>query len=104
MPTMVHAGVYSAVMHYLKVVAELKSAKDGKAVVDRMKALPTNDGLFGNGTIEPNGRKRHSMYVYEVKKPEESKAKWDYYKLIREVPADQAFRAPADSECPLITK
>jgi branched-chain amino acid transport system substrate-binding protein len=102
MPTMVHAGVYSAVIHYLKAVAELKSAKDGKAVVDKMKALPTQDALFGNGTIDPNGRKRHSMYVYEVKKPEESKAKWDYYKLVREVPADQAFRAPADSNCPLI--
>jgi branched-chain amino acid transport system substrate-binding protein len=104
MPTMAHAGVYSAVIHYLKAVAELKSAKDGKAVVDKMKALPTNDALFGNGTIDPNGRKRHSMYVYEVKKPEESKAKWDYYKLVREVPADQAFRAPADSDCPMLKK
>src|SRR4051812_1175244 len=104
MPTMVHAGVYSSVMHYLKAVAELKSAKDGKAVVDKMKAMPTDDPLFGKGTIDPNGRKRHSMYVYEVKKPEESKAKWDYYKLVREVPADQAFRAPADSDCPLTKK
>jgi branched-chain amino acid transport system substrate-binding protein len=104
MPTMVQAGVYSAVMHYLKAVAELKSTKDGKAVVDKMKAMPTDDPLFGKGTIDPNGRKRHSMYVYEVKKPEESKAKWDYYKLVREVPADQAFRAPADSDCPLIKK
>ena len=104
MPTMVQAGVYSAVTHYLKAIAELKSAKDGKAVVDKMKAMPTDDPLFGKGTIDPNGRKRHSMYVYEVKKPEESKAKWDYYKLIREVPADQAFRAPADSECPMLTK
>ncbi|HEX3758204.1 MAG TPA: ABC transporter substrate-binding protein [Kofleriaceae bacterium] len=104
MPTMVQAGVYSSVMHYLKAVAELKSAKDGKAVVDKMKAMPTDDPLFGKGTIDPNGRKRHSMYVYEVKKPDESKAKWDYYKLVREVPADQAFRAPADSDCPLVTK
>jgi branched-chain amino acid transport system substrate-binding protein len=104
MPTMVHAGVYSAIVHYLKAVAELKSAKDGKAVVDKMKAMPAEDPLFGKGTIDPNGRKRHSMYVYEVKKPEESKAKWDYYKLVREVPADQAFRAPADSDCPLIQK
>jgi len=104
MPTMVHAGVYSAVMHYLKAVAELKSARDGKAVVDKMKAMPTDDPLFGKGTIDPNGRKRHSMYVYEVKKPEESKAKWDYYKLVREVPADQAFRAPADSDCAMTKK
>jgi branched-chain amino acid transport system substrate-binding protein len=73
-------------------------------VVDKMKAMPTDDPLFGKGTIDPNGRKRHSMYVYEVKKPEESKAKWDYYKLVREVPADQAFRAAADSGCPLTQK
>jgi branched-chain amino acid transport system substrate-binding protein len=102
MPTMIHAGVYSALLHYFKAVAELKSAKDGKAVVAKMEAIPTDDKLFGKGTIDPNGRKRHPMYVYEVKTPEESKAKWDYYKLIRDVPADQAFRAPADSNCPLV--
>jgi branched-chain amino acid transport system substrate-binding protein len=104
MPTMIHAAVYSSLLHYFKAVAELKSAKDGKAVVDKMKSIPTDDPLFGKGTIDPNGRKRHPMYVYEVKTPAESKAKWDYYKLIREVPADQAFRAPADSGCPLVTK
>lgn len=104
MPTMVQAGVYSSVLHYLKAVAELKSTKDGKAVVAKMEAMPTDDPLFGKGTIDANGRKRHSMYVYEVKTPAESKAKWDYYKLIREVPADQAFRAPADSGCPLLQK
>jgi branched-chain amino acid transport system substrate-binding protein len=102
MPTMVQAGVYSAVLHYLKAVAELKSAKDGKAVVAKMEAIPTDDALFGKGTIDGNGRKRHSMYVYQVKTPEESKGDWDYYKLIREVPADQAFRAPADSACALV--
>jgi branched-chain amino acid transport system substrate-binding protein len=104
MPTMVQAGVYSAVRHYLKAIAELKSARDGKAVVAKMEAIPTDDELFGKGTIDPNGRKRHAMYVYEVKTPAESKAKWDYYKLIREVPADQAFRPPADSGCALIQK
>ena len=104
MPTMIHAGVYTALLHYFKAVAELKSAKDGKAVVAKMEAMPTDDKLFGKGSIDPNGRKRHPMYVYEVKTPEESKAKWDYYKLIREIPADQAFRAPADSGCPLIKK
>jgi branched-chain amino acid transport system substrate-binding protein len=102
MPTMVQAGVYGAVLHYLKAVAELKGAKDGKAVVAKMEEMPTDDPLFGKGTIDKNGRTRHPMYVYEVKKPEESKGKWDYYKLIREVPADQAFRAPADSGCELI--
>jgi branched-chain amino acid transport system substrate-binding protein len=100
----VQAGVYASLVHYLKAVAELRSAKDGKAVVAKMEAIPTDDPLFGKGSIDPNGRVRHAMYVYEVKKPEESKAKWDYYKLIREVPADQAFRAPADSGCSLITK
>ena len=104
MPTMVQAGVYSAVRHYLKAIAELKSARDGKAVVAKMEAIPTDDDLFGKGTIDSNGRKRHSMYVYEVKTPAESKAKWDYYKLIREVPAVQAFRAPADSGCELLKK
>jgi branched-chain amino acid transport system substrate-binding protein len=102
MPTMSQAGVYSAVLHYLKAIAELKSTKDGKAIVAKMKAIPTDDPLFGKGTIDINGRKRHSMYLYEVKSPSESKAKWDYYKLIREVPADQAFRPPADSGCDLV--
>jgi branched-chain amino acid transport system substrate-binding protein len=104
MPTMVHAGVYSAVRHYLKAIAELKSAGDGKAVVAKMEAMPTEDAVFGKGTIDPNGRKRHAMYVYEVKKPDESRDTWDVYKLIREVPADQAFRAPADSGCVLTAK
>ena len=104
MPTMSQAGVYSAVLHFLKAVAELKSAKDGKAVVARMKAIPTDDPLFGKGTIDPNGRKRHPMYVYQVKSPAESKGEWDFYKLVRAVPADQAFRAPADSGCALAGK
>ncbi len=102
MPTMIQAGVYAAVLHYLKAVNELKSATDGKAVVDKMKSMPTDDTLFGKGTIDPNGRKRHKMYLYEVKAPSESKAKWDYYKLVREIPADQAFRKPEDSECALV--
>jgi branched-chain amino acid transport system substrate-binding protein len=100
---MSQAGVYSGLLHYFKAIEALKSAKDGKAVVAKMESMPTDDPLFGKGSIDPNGRKRHAMYVYEVKKPEESKAKWDYYKLIREVPPDQAFRAPADSGCPLIS-
>jgi branched-chain amino acid transport system substrate-binding protein len=89
------------VLHYLKVVAELKTAVDGKAVVAQMKATPTDDVLFGKGTIDGNGRKRHPMYLYEVKPPAESRGTWDYYKLLREVPADLAFRAPADSGCAL---
>jgi branched-chain amino acid transport system substrate-binding protein len=101
MPTMVQAGVYAAVLHYLKAVKEVKSASDGKAVVDKMKALPTDDAAFGKGTVRVDGRKIHPMYLYEVKKPAESKGKWDYYKLVREIPADQAFR-PLSKECPLV--
>ncbi|HWU86700.1 MAG TPA: ABC transporter substrate-binding protein [Kofleriaceae bacterium] len=104
MPTMVQAGVYSSVRHYLKAVAALHSGADGKAVVDKMKELPTEDAAFGAGTIDPNGRKRHAMYLYEVKGPGESKSKWDVYKPIRTIPAEQAFRAPADSGCPLVAK
>ena len=102
MPTMVQAGVYAGVRHYLKAVAELGSEQDGKAVVDKMKALPTDDPCFGKGTIDPNGRKRHPMYLYQVKKPDESKYPWDYYKLVREIPADQAFMPAATSGCPLV--
>src|SRR4029079_2298524 len=88
MPTMVQAGVYAGVLHYLKAVQALKSKDDGKAVVEKMKALPTDDPLFGKGTIRADGRKIHPMYLYEVKKPADSKGPWDYYKLVREIPAD----------------
>ena len=101
MPSMVQAGVYAGVLHYLKAVQALKSKDDGKAVVEKMKALPTDDPLFGKGAIRPDGRKVHPMYLYEVKKPSESKGPWDYYKLIHEIPADQAFRPLAQSDCAL---
>jgi branched-chain amino acid transport system substrate-binding protein len=103
-PTMVQAGVYAGVLHYLKAVQAVKSDADGKAVVEKMKALPTDDPLFGKGTIRADGRKVHPMYLFEVKKPAESKGPWDYYKLVREIPAAEAFRPLAASECPLITK
>jgi branched-chain amino acid transport system substrate-binding protein len=103
MPTMVHAGVYAGVLHYLKAVKALKSDGDGKAVVDEMKKLPTDDPLFGKGTIRVDGRKIHPMYLYQVKKPSESKGPWDYYKLIKEVPGDQAFRPLDKGDCPLVT-
>jgi branched-chain amino acid transport system substrate-binding protein len=98
----VHAGVYAAVLHYLKALKVLKSDADGKAVVGEMKKLPTDDTLFGKGKIREDGRKLHPMYLYEVKKPSESKGPWDYYKLVKEVPADQAFRPEKDGNCPLI--
>ena len=104
MPTMVQAGVYAGLIHYLKAVQALKSDDDGKAVVEKMKATPTDDPLFGKGSIRPDGRTIHPMYLYEVKKPSESKGPWDYYKLIKEIPADQAFRPIAGGECPLVTK
>jgi branched-chain amino acid transport system substrate-binding protein len=104
MPTMVQAGVYASVLHYLKAVKALKSDADGKAVVDEMKKLPTDDPLFGKGTIRPDGRKIHPMYLYEVKTPAESKGPWDYYKLVKEIPGDQAFRPMDKGDCPLVKK
>jgi len=101
-PTMVHAGVYSSVIHYLKAIEATKSATDGKAVVEKMKATPTDDPLFGKGEIRKDGRKIHDMYLYEVKKPEESKAPWDYYKTRATIPAAQAFRPLAEGKCPLV--
>ena len=103
-PTMIHAGVYSAVTHYLKSLEALKTDADGKAVVDRMKATPTDDRLFGKGTIRADGRKIHDMYLFEVKKPEESKKPWDYYKLRATIPAAEAFRPIDKGDCPLVKK
>jgi branched-chain amino acid transport system substrate-binding protein len=102
-PTMVQAGVYSAVTHYLKAVAALKSASDGKAVVAKMKEMPTDDPLFGKGTIRADGRKIHPAYLFEVKAPSESKYPFDYYKLRATIPADEAFRPLKDGGCPLVS-
>ena len=103
-PSMVQAGVYSSVLHYLKAVQKLKSDADGKAVVAKMKELPTDDTLFGKGSVRADGRKIHPMYLYEVKSPADSKKPWDYYRLIREIPASEAWRPLAESECPLVKK
>ena len=100
-PTMVQAGVYSAVTHYLKAVAALKSAADGKAVVAKMKSMPTDDPLFGKGTIRADGRKLHPAYLLEVKAPSESKYPGDFYKVRATIPADEAFRPLKDGNCPL---
>lgn len=102
-PTMVHAGVYSAVTHYLKALEALKSDADGAAVVKKMKELPTDDKLFGKGEVRADGRKIHPMYLFEVKKPAESKGPWDYYKVRATIPADQAFRPVKDGGCPLVS-
>jgi branched-chain amino acid transport system substrate-binding protein len=101
-PSMVPAGVYSSVTHYLKAVAALKSAADGKAVVAKMKEIPTDDPLFGKGSIRADGRKLHNAYLFEVKKPEESKYPGDDYKLRATIPADEAFRPLKDGNCPLV--
>jgi len=101
-PTMVHAGVYSAVTHYLKAVEALKSDADGAKVVAKMKEMPTDDKLFGKGEIRQDGRKIHPMYLFEVKKPSESKGPWDYYKVRATIPADQAFRPMSEGGCPLV--
>jgi branched-chain amino acid transport system substrate-binding protein len=102
MPTMAQAGVYSAVLHYLKAVEALKSDADGAKVVAKMKELPTDDPIFGKGTIRADGRKLHPMYLFEVKKPSESKGAWDYYKVRATIPADQAFRPMKEGGCPLV--
>ncbi len=104
MPSMVQAGVYASVIHYLKAVEALKSDADGVKVVDKMKEMPTDDKLFGKGTIRVDGRKIHDAYLFEVKKPAESKGPWDYYKLRATIPAAEAFRPLAQSECSLVKK
>ena len=103
LPSMVPAGVYSAVLHYLKAVAALKSAADGKAVVAKMKEMPTDDPLFGKGVVRADGRKIHPAYLFEVKSPAESKYSGDDYKLRATIPADEAFRPIKDDNCPLVS-
>jgi branched-chain amino acid transport system substrate-binding protein len=100
-PTMIHAGVYSAVTHYLKAVEALKS-DDGTKVIAKMKEMPTDDPLFGKGTVRADGRKIHPAYLVEVKKPAESKGPWDYYKIRATIPPEQAFRPASDGGCPLV--
>jgi len=100
-PSMIHAGVYSGVTHYLKAVEALKS-DDGTKVIAKMKEMPTDDPLFGKGTVRADGRKIHPAYLFEVKKPSESKGEWDLYKVRATIPADQAFRPLKDGDCPLV--
>jgi branched-chain amino acid transport system substrate-binding protein len=105
MPSMVQAGVYSGLLHYFKTLEALGgNPHDGAKVVAKMKELPTDDPLFGKGSIRVDGRKIHPAYLFEVKKPEESKGPWDYYKLVGTTPADQAFRPLSESACPLVKK
>jgi branched-chain amino acid transport system substrate-binding protein len=104
-PTMVQAGVYAGLLHYFKALEALGgNPHDGAKVVAKMKELPTDDPLFGKGTIRADGRKLHPAYLFEVKSPAESKGPWDYYKLVGTTPADQAFRPLSESACPLVKK
>jgi branched-chain amino acid transport system substrate-binding protein len=104
-PSMVQAGVYSGLIHYFKALEAMGgNPHDGVKVVAKMKEMPTDDPLFGKGTIRADGRKLHPAYLFEVKKPEESKGPWDYYKLIGTTPADQAFRPLSESVCALVKK
>ncbi|WP_137178139.1 ABC transporter substrate-binding protein [Roseomonas sp. AR75] len=104
-PSMVQAGCYSAVLHYLKAVKEMGAAAakaSGAEAVAKMKAMPADDDAFGQGTIRADGRKIHPAYLFEVKQPSESKGAWDYYKLVATIPADEAFRPLAQGGCSLV--
>ncbi|KSV87188.1 ABC transporter permease [Sinorhizobium fredii USDA 205] len=101
MPNMVHAGTYSAVMQYLKAI-EKAGTDDADAVSKELHAMPVNDVFAENGTVAPNGRMIHDMYLLEVKKPEESKEPWDYFKVLATIPGKEAFIDPAQSGCDLV--
>ncbi len=103
LPSMNMAGVYSGTLHYLKAVASLKSAADGKAVIAEMKKLPAEDTVYGKSTIRADGRVLHPAYLFEVKKPEESKYPGDLYHLRATIPADEAFRPLKEGGCPLVS-
>jgi branched-chain amino acid transport system substrate-binding protein len=105
MPSMTVAGLYSGVLHYLKTLEAMGgNPHDGAKVVAKMKELPTDDILFGKGTIRADGRKMLPAYLFEVKKPEESKYPWDYYKLVATISPEEAARPLSESECPLVKK
>ena len=104
-PTMVQAGVYAGLLHYFKALEALGgNPHDGAKVVAKMKTIPTDDPLFGKGEVEANGRVTHDAYLFEVKKPSESKGPWDFYKLVGTVPGNQAFTPLDKSTCALLKK
>jgi branched-chain amino acid transport system substrate-binding protein len=102
-PTMVQAGVYGAVTHYLKAIDAAKT-DDGVKVVEKMRELPINDFMTKNGKLREDGRVMRDMYLFEAKKPSESKGQFDYYKQLATIPASEAYRPLAESECPLVKK
>jgi branched-chain amino acid transport system substrate-binding protein len=101
MPTMIQAGFYTATKHYLEAIKAIGTDDAGK-VIAKLKSMPLDDPLFGKGYVRKDGRKIHQMYLFEVKKPEESKGPWDYYKLIRTIPGEEAFRPMDKGDCPLV--
>jgi branched-chain amino acid transport system substrate-binding protein len=103
MPTMTQAGVYSAVLHYLKAVQAAKT-KEAGAVMAKMRELPVNDPFTHNGSLRDDGQMMHDMYLVEVKKPEDSKGAWDYYNVLQTIPAAELFQPLSESECPLVKK
>jgi branched-chain amino acid transport system substrate-binding protein len=102
MPNHMHAGVYAATLHYLKAVDKVGSPADGAAVVSAMKAMPTDDPLYGQGVVREDGRKVHPMHLLQVKTPAESKGEWDVFKIVGTIEADKAFRPLKDGGCPLV--
>lgn len=103
MPNDMQAGMYTAVLHYLKAVDKVGSAADGKAVVAAMKAIPVDDKVYGKGSIREDGRGMHPMYLLQVKKVEETKDPWDVFTVTGTIPADKAFRPLAEGHCPFVT-
>jgi branched-chain amino acid transport system substrate-binding protein len=102
MPNDMHAGMYAATEHLIKALAVTKSASDGVKLVDEMKALPTDDALFGKGSIRVDGRKLHPMYLYRAKTLDESKYDWDYFELVSTIKPEDAFRPLAKGGCPFV--
>ena len=101
-PSALHAGAYASTLHYLKAVSAVGAATDGVAVVDKMKALPTDDPLFGKGSIRVDGRKIHPMFLFQVKTPAESKYPWDYYTVVKSIPPEQVWRPLSEGGCSLV--
>jgi branched-chain amino acid transport system substrate-binding protein len=107
LPNMIHAGCYSATLHYLKTVADMgvtEAKKDGTATVARMKKMPAEDDCFGKTTIREDGRNLTPAFLFEVKKPSESKGPWDYYNLVATTPGEQAYRPLSEGHCGFIGK
>jgi len=102
-PTAIQAGVYAGTLHYLRAAAAANTT-DGQKVVAKMKEMPSKDPLFGEGTVREDGRHIHNMYLFQVKTPAESKAPWDFYKLVETIPAKDAFRPLSEGNCPMVKK